>query len=111
MRFFKRGARQTTPVAKNVSVTELLMRGDTARAAAVGPPTSLLLTLALGLVGHRTVSGPTGDPALEHRHQEEGGERHGRSGEDSRPHRWDFVLVAREDDQVAEPFASLDPWT
>ncbi|HEV7610367.1 MAG TPA: hypothetical protein VGO37_00650 [Steroidobacteraceae bacterium] len=34
MRFFKRGARQTTPVAKNVSVTELLMRGDTVRPAA-----------------------------------------------------------------------------
>ncbi len=34
MRLFKRGARQTTPVAKNVSVTELLMRGDTVRPAA-----------------------------------------------------------------------------
>jgi hypothetical protein len=34
MRFFKRGARQTTPVAKNVSLTELLMRGDTVRPAA-----------------------------------------------------------------------------
>ena len=34
MRLFKRGARPATPVAKNVSVTELLMRSDTGQAAA-----------------------------------------------------------------------------
>ena len=38
MRLFKRGARQATPVAKNVSVTELLMRGDAARAPADSIP-------------------------------------------------------------------------
>lgn len=33
MRLFKRGARPAPPVAKNVSVTELLMRSDSGQAA------------------------------------------------------------------------------